>query len=82
MPQADLMTFHSLVVLMGLVLLILFSFVYYYLVPFWSALLKTEFKKLLKIIYIEKVSKTDTIENFIVLKKNNFLRWVNTNLSK
>ncbi len=81
MPQADLMTFHTLVILMGSLLLVLFSFIYYYLVPFWSALLKTDFKKLLIIFFIEKVCKIETIDNFVVLKKNNFLRWVNSTLS-
>jgi len=80
MPQADLMTFHTLVVLMGFILLTVFSFVYFYLVPLWSTLLKVEVKTLLGEFVLDKLTNKKSIFQFKALKKNNFLRWINNSL--
>ena len=55
MPQADLTSFHSLTFTSLLLVLFFFSFVFYYLVPFWSVFVKLGVKKTLAGFFLSKL---------------------------
>jgi len=57
MPQADLTTFHSLSFSIFILILAFFSFVYYYITPFWSVVTKLSVKKIFILFFISKIVK-------------------------
>jgi len=57
MPQADLTTFHSLSFSIFILILAFFSFVYYYVTPFWSSVVKLAVKKVFVLFFMLVVVK-------------------------
>jgi len=76
MPQADLTSFHSLTITTFLLIFFFFSFVFYYITPFWSTILKLSVKKALisffllkttvKLFANEKLLKFNRGQNFLL----------------
>jgi hypothetical protein len=79
MPQVDLASFHSLTITTLALIFFFFSFVYYYLTPFWSVILKLGVKKSLITFFLLKTTKNQIVKLFVnqkLLKTNrgqNFL---------
>lgn len=76
MPQADLTSFHSLTITTFVLIFFFFSFVFYYITPFWSTVLKLNVKKALisffllktsiKLFSNEKLLKLNRSQNFLL----------------
>jgi len=61
MPQADLTSFHSLTVTSCLLVLVFFSFSFYYLVPFWSVFHKVTAKKAQAGLFLSRLVKAKAV---------------------
>ena len=57
MPQADLITFHSLTILTNILILVTFNLSYYFTVPFVSIIFKINIKNTFTFFYLFKNSK-------------------------
>jgi uncharacterized protein (DUF983 family) len=64
MPQADLTSFHSLTITTFLLIFFFFSFVFYYVTPFWSTVLKLSVKKALISFFLIKTTKNRIVKLF------------------
>jgi uncharacterized protein (DUF983 family) len=64
MPQVDLTSFHSLTLTTFFLIFLFFSFVFYYITPLWSTVLKLSVKKLLISFFLLKTTKNKLAKLF------------------
>ena len=78
MPQADLITFHSLTIWTNILILVTFNLSYYFAVPFISIIFKIAIKNTFTFFYLFKNSKINIIIKTIFFnnKKCLFLQTV------
>jgi len=61
MPQADLTTFHSLVIYSGLMVTFFFILTFYYMTPLWSLTNKLNSKKTLVQFFLNKAQQSNLV---------------------
>jgi hypothetical protein len=77
MPQADLVTFHSLTIWTNVLILITFNLSYYFAVPFISVIFKIAIKNTFIFFYLFKNSKINIIKLLGINKSLKFSRFNN-----
>jgi hypothetical protein len=82
MPQADLVTFHSLTIWTTILLLITSNFAYYFAVPFISVIFKIAIKNTFILFFLIKKMKLNIflIADDFVMKNIKIRRFSNINI--